>query len=62
MIESFFHRRKAKAENLDALQAEIARQLRGQLDLPWPLPPDIEDLLEELHFQELHALDTRRSS
>ncbi len=49
MKRSVFHRRAAKAANLNALQAEIARQLRGRLDLPWSLPGYLGDLLETLH-------------
>lgn len=48
MIRPYFQRRAKKAENLVALQAEIARQLRGRLDLPWSLPPHLEALLERL--------------
>jgi len=52
MTTSFFHRRKEKAANLSALQNELARQLRGRLDLAWSLPPQLEALLEELQVRE----------
>jgi len=56
MVKSFFQRQKAQAENLNALQSEIARQLRGRLDLMWPLPPHLDALLHEFEL-----LDTPRS-